>query len=82
MESPNNVDETGMPLDHRPLKVVTKKGQKKVRSRTSGNKSQITTWNGGEIPGITYGLSDKGWVDHELFKGWLNDHLLKHAVGP
>lgn len=35
MESPNqiyNVDETGMPLDHRPPKVVTKKGQKKVRS--------------------------------------------------
>ena len=37
-----NVDETGMPLDHRPLKIVTKRGQKKVRCRTSGNKSQIT----------------------------------------
>lgn len=45
MESPGqiyNVNETGMPLDHRPPKVVTKKGQKKVRCRTSGNKSQIT----------------------------------------
>ena len=109
MESPNqiyNVDETGMPLDHRPPKVVTKKGQKKVRCRTSGNKSQITVigcvsatgqaippfvifdakslnmeWRKGEIPGTTYGLSDKGWVDAELFKGWLTDHLLKHAVG-
>ena len=37
-----NVDETGMPLDHHPPKVVAVKGQKKVRSRTSGNKSQVT----------------------------------------
>lgn len=36
----NIIDETGMPLDHRPLKVVTKKGQKGVGYRTSGNKSQ------------------------------------------
>ena len=34
-----NADETGMPLDHRPPKIVTARGQKKVRSRTSGNKS-------------------------------------------
>ena len=37
-----NVDETGMPLDHKPPKVVAAKGQKKVRCRTSGNKSQVT----------------------------------------
>ena len=37
-----NVDEMDMPLDHRPPKIVTTKGQKKVRCRTSGNKSQIT----------------------------------------
>ena len=37
-----NVDESGMPLDHHPPKVVSQKEQKKVRSRTSGNKSQIT----------------------------------------
>ena len=37
-----NVDKTGMPLDHHPLKMVTIKGQKKVCSRTSGNKSQVT----------------------------------------
>ena len=37
-----NVDETGMPLDHCPPKVVAYKGQKKVRTRTSGNKSQVT----------------------------------------
>ena len=37
-----NVDETGMPLDHRPPKIITKRGQKKVHYCTSGNKSQIT----------------------------------------
>ena len=31
-------DETGMPFDARPLNVVTSKKEKKVRSRTSGNK--------------------------------------------
>ena len=108
MDSPAqiyNVDETGMPLDHRPPKIVTRKGQKKVRYRTSGNKSQITVigcisavgqaippfvifdaknlnveWTNGEVPGTTYGLSEKGWVDTELFRGWLVDHFLKHAV--
>ena len=37
-----NVDETGMALDSHAPKVVAKRGQKKVRYRTSGNKSQIT----------------------------------------
>ena len=37
-----NFDEVGMPLDHRSPRVVVKKGQKKVRYRSSGNKSQIT----------------------------------------
>ena len=37
-----NVDESGMPLDHRPPRIVVKKGQRKVRYRTSGNKSQVT----------------------------------------
>ena len=36
-----NVDETSMPLDHKPPKVVTTKGQKKVRCRTTGNKAQV-----------------------------------------
>jgi len=35
----------------------------------------------GEIVGTTYGLSDKGWVDSELFRGWLEEHYLAHAVG-
>ena len=37
-----NVDETGMLLEPRPSKVVTVRGQKKVRVRTSGDKVQIT----------------------------------------
>ena len=98
MDSPGqiyNIDETGMPLDHRPPKIVTKKGQKKVRYRTSGNKSQITVigcvsasghaippfvifdskslnkeWTKGEVNGTTYyGMSNKVWVDSELFRG-------------
>ena len=38
-------------------------------------------WRKGEVPGTSYGLSNKGWVDTELFRGWLTDHFLKHAVG-
>ena len=34
----------------------------------------------GEVPSTTYGLSDKGWVDTELFRGWLIYHFLKNAV--
>lgn len=37
-----NMDESGMPLDHKPPKVVTLKGTKKVHCHTSGNKAQIT----------------------------------------
>ena len=109
MESPNriyNADETGMPLNHSAPKIVTGRGHKKVRYRTSGNKSQITVigcvsatghaippfvifdskslnmeWREGEVPGTSYGLSNKGWVDTELFRGWLTDHFLEHAVG-
>ncbi|XP_065894182.1 uncharacterized protein [Dysidea avara] len=88
-----NVDESGMPLDHRSLHVVARRGQRKVRYCTSGNKFQITIvacinaisqtmppfiifdaknlnmeWTRGEVPGTTYGLSDSGWIDTELFK--------------
>lgn len=40
-----------------------------------------TEWVEGEVPGTTYGLSSKGWVDSELFRGWLVNHFLKHATG-
>ena len=100
-----NVDESGMPLEHRSPRVLVKKGQRKVRYCTSGNKSQVTVvacinatghclppfiiydaknlnmdWTKGEVPGTTYGRSDSGWIDLELFKLWFFKHFLCHAV--
>ena len=46
-----NVDETGMPLDPPKLRVCARKGQKKVRQRGSGNKSQITVVSCGSATG-------------------------------
>ena len=46
-----NMDETGMPLCPRPPKVVARKGQKKVRYRTSGQKSQVTVLACGSATG-------------------------------
>lgn len=46
MGCPNRIydmDESGMPLNHKPPKVVARKGTRKVHCRTSGNKSQITS---------------------------------------
>ena len=82
-----------------------KKGQRKVRHCTSGNKFQVTVvacinatghclppfiiydaknlnmdWTKGEIPGTTYGCSDSGWIDLQLFKLWFFKHFLCHAV--
>ena len=37
-----NVDESGIPLDHRSPCVLARKGQKKVCYSSTGNKSQIT----------------------------------------
>ena len=34
----------------------------------------------GEVPGMYYGMSNKGWTDQELFMHWLKDHFLKYAV--
>ena len=99
-----NVDESGMPLEQQSPRVVARKGKKKVRYCTSGNKSQITIvgcinaigqamppfiiydaknlnmdWTKEEVPGTTYGLSDNGWIDMELFKQWFQRHFLRHA---
>ena len=46
-----NMDETGMPLCPRPPKVIARKGQKKVRYRTSGQKSQVTVLASGSATG-------------------------------
>ena len=37
-----NMDESGLPLDHNPSKVIAMKGVRKAHCRTSGNKMQIT----------------------------------------
>ena len=46
-----NMDETGVPLEPRPPKVIAKRGQKKVRCRTSGQKAQITVIGCGSATG-------------------------------
>ena len=33
----------------------------------------------GEVPGSMYGLSNKGWIDRELFNLWFNHHFLAYA---
>ena len=43
-------------------------------------KSLNKQWTKGEVSGTTYGMSTKGWVDFELFRGWLTDHFLQFAV--
>ena len=108
LNSPNriyNVDETGIALDGHAPRIVAKRGQKKVRYRTSGNKNQITViacvsasgqcippfvifdakrlnmeWRKDEVVRTSYGLSDNGWVDSELFRGWLSEHFHSNAV--
>ena len=37
-------------------------------------------WTKGEVPGTRYGVSSRGWIDKELFHGWLVEHFLKHCV--
>ena len=37
-----NMDESGMPLDHKQLKRIAERGAKKVHGHASGNKAQIT----------------------------------------
>ena len=46
-----NIDETGVPLEPRPPKVIAAKGTKKIRYRTSGQKSQITVIGCGSATG-------------------------------
>lgn len=38
-------------------------------------------WTKGAVPGTTYGLSNNGWMNMELFKLWFCKHFLKHALG-
>ena len=89
-----NMDESGMPLDHKPPKVVVPKGTKKVHCRTSGNKPQITVLAcanaaGSVIPPMVIFEGKrlnaewtKGEVPNTLYgmsdKGWTDMELFKH----
>ena len=32
----------------------------------------------GEVPGTMYGLSEKGWMDSDIFENWFTHHFLAH----
>lgn len=42
-------------------------------------KSLNVEWTANEVPGTAYGLSERGWIDSELFMGWFYHHFLMHA---
>lgn len=37
-------------------------------------------WTRNEVSGSKYGLSDKGWINTDLFEGWLIEHFIEYAV--
>ena len=100
-----NMDESGMPLDPKPPKLIFQRGCQHAAAFSSGNKKQITVvgcvnaagnvmppmviWARktlppelaiGEVPGSRYGLSTKGWIDHELFDNWFHKHFLNQCT--
>ena len=32
----------------------------------------------GEVPGTMHGLSEKGWMDSDIFENWFTHHFLAH----
>ena len=89
-----NMDETGMPLDHRPPSVIAKRGQKKVRSRVSGRKEQITVIGCGNAVGQSIPpmvIFEGKYLNHQWTvgevsgtyygmsgKGWTDQELFMH----
>ena len=99
-----NMDETGLPLNPKPPKVIAGSSDRNPSFIGSGDKTQITVvgcvsasgvalppmviWDrktlapalaDGEVGGTKYGLSDRGWMDSELFDGWFCKHFLQHS---
>jgi hypothetical protein len=69
-----NMDESGMPLDHKQLKRVAAKGTKKVHRPVSGNRSQITIVACANAAG--HALPSKGQnFNHEWSVGEVPDTL-------
>ena len=89
-----NMDETGVPLEPKPPKVVARKGQKKIRYRTSGQKAQITVIGCGNAVGnilppfIIFATKQLNplWTRNEVSgtrygvsdKGWVDQKLFFH----
>lgn len=89
-----NMDETGMPLEHRAPNIIAKKGKKKVRYRSTGNKAQITVVGcvnavGNAIPPmVIYAAKsfNADWCKCDIPgtgyalspKGWIDQELFKH----
>ena len=87
-----NMDETGVPLEPRPPKVVGSEVRKKIRYHTSGQKAQITVIGcGNEVgqslpPFITFAAKQLNllWTRNEVSgsrygvsnKGWVDQELL------
>ena len=45
-----------------------------------GGKNLNHSWTKHEVPGSRYGVSDNGWINTDLFEGWLVEHFIVHAV--
>ena len=89
-----NMDESGMPLDPRPPKVVTKRGQKNICYRVSGKKEQIAVLGcisaiGQSIPPMV--IFEGKHLNHQWTvggvpgtyygmhdKGWTDQELFRH----
>ena len=37
-------------------------------------------WTKNEVTGTKYGVSSNGWINTDLFEGWLIEHFVEHAV--
>ena len=83
-----NFDEVGVPLDHRPPHVIVKKGQIKVRYRSSGNKNQVTVVAcvntiGSAVPPYVIFDANMDWTEGEIpgttyglsSNGWIDMEL-------
>ena len=88
------MDESGIPLDPRTPKIVTKRGEKKVRYRVSGKKEQITVLGcvnaiGQSIPPMI--IFEGIYLNHQWTagevpstyygmsdKGWTDQELFRH----
>ena len=88
-----NMDETGMPLDPKPLKIVTQKGHKNPSQVSNGVKTQITVvgcvsaggqclppmviWNRKNLPPQLATGEVPGTIYGLSSKGWIDQELFK-----